>query len=117
MAITVTVTSELEFRHILLMPKAIIYILVEWSAMELVSRHLITTLYEEADGNSPPLFIIDCSNEDTTYVNEWLLKQNPSLRLAGWGETMLVENGKVIAFIQQPFYYPETTKIKIRSWL
>src|SRR5688572_3914538 len=116
----IEIESEQEFSRLMELPKAIIYFQVHWSGPERVSRSIINKVLSEITLINTPIFKIDCS-ERLEYVENWIsnhAKNIQHLIYGGWGETVLIENGKVTDFISYPAKVgTEKTKEKMESWL
>ena len=113
------VTTEEEFKNVLKLYRAIVYILVTWSGPERISRSAVFKALGEIKIVGTPVFKIDCSRE-TNYVEQWLVEQGygqQDLCYGGWGETLLLENGKLIDFIKNPAGLGyESIKHKLAGW-
>ena len=114
------VKTEREFRNMLNLDCAIVYLLVTWSGPERVSRGVVFEALREIGKEGTPVFRIDCSDNQTTYVEQWLIEQteNPyELYSSGYGETLLLKNGQLIDFIKYPAKLGyEKTKEKLLNW-
>jgi hypothetical protein len=115
------ISSEHEFAEVCQLPKAIIYIQVDWSEQERLSRQIFQDVLAVIDRNGVPVFKIDCSSQQQEYFENWLIVQKQHVHLfysGGYGEILLVQNGEVADFINFPGKSGfEETKAKIQSWL
>src|SRR2546429_5204134 len=97
------IVDEKSFSEILKLPKAIIYISVNWSGQERLSRHVVYKIIDDLKDFEIPIFKIDCSDQQNKYVEYWLSMQSHSnLYSNGYGETLLVSNGKIGDYIKYP---------------
>lgn len=116
-----TITTSDDFFTAINLPRIIIYLLVEWSGPERVSRSIVLKVINNIDLKGIPVYKIDCSNLNVKYVEDWMAVQakgNAEFIYGGWGETLLVGNNKLLDFIQWPFKLGyEATKEKIEGWL
>ena len=112
--------TEEEFFDILKLDRAIIYLLVDWSGPERVSRAIIYKVLSDLDENGTPVFQIDCSDQTKIYVTDWLSgQQNDSkeLNYGGCGETLLIGKGKILDFIKYPGQLGlEKVREKLTNW-
>lgn len=112
--------TEQEFMSMLKIDHAILYISVDWSGPERVSRYLIYKALHELD-KKVPVFKIDCSLQENNYVEEWLRHQTntlESLYSGGWGETLFIVRGKILDFIRNPGKEkPDQVKEKLKGWI
>lgn len=115
------IVSEEEFRVAINLDKAIIYFLVNWSDQERISRSKVHQILNEIDVFGIPIFQIDCSTHATEYVINWLLEQKNSTKgfiYGGYGETILVNKGEIIDFINYPGQFEfDKLKEKISDWV
>src|ERR1700754_1601412 len=115
-----TIANEQDLIAVCELPKAIIYIQVNWSPQEKESRKVIFEAIRAIDMQNLPVFRIDCSSQQLDFFENWLLVQIQHVHLfytGGYGETLLVQYGAVTDFINFPFKTgPEKTKDTIRSW-
>ena len=104
----------------LLMPKAIVYILVNWSGQERNSRSIVYNVLDTLKITDIPIFKIDCSEQDKRYVEDWLDSLAKDMKMFysnGYGETLLLSHGSVIDFIKYPGNIGmEKTRMKIEDW-
>ena len=110
-----------DFKCIMSLEKAIIYLLVNWSGPERISRYVIYKTLNELQKERTPVFKIDCSDQKKMYVVDWLAEQEENqskLYFGGWGETLLVNKGMVIDTIKNPALigYEKTREI-LREWI
>jgi len=116
-----TISSENEFSELCQLPKALLYIQVDWSEQERLSRQIFQDVLEAIDHNGAPAFKIDVSSQQQEYFENWLIVQKQHVHLfytGGYGEILLVQNGEVADFINFPAKTGfEETKAKIQSWL
>ncbi|AEW01670.1 hypothetical protein A4D02_06615 [Niastella koreensis] len=98
--------TEQEFIDVLKLDKAIIYMLVDWSGPERISRYLVyQVLTDLGPEEGIPVFKIDCSDQTKEYIVRWLVKQresNKELYYGGWGETLFLNLGNIVDFIGNP---------------
>lgn len=108
-----------DFDDMLKLARVIIYISVNWSAQERISRNVLNTVMTELRINEFPIFKIDCSEQTNKYVEDWLVSQSPqNLYSNGYGEIIFVAYGKIIDYIKYPGELGiEKTKTKIEHWL
>jgi hypothetical protein len=111
--------TEEEFNELLKLPNAILYLQVDWSGPERVSRSIVAKALKEIGVFELPVFKINVS-EPTSFAERWCLEQRnvqPYFIYSGWGETVLLEHGKITDFITYPAHVGyEKTKEKIKSW-
>jgi len=93
-----------QFLDVLQLNKAIIYLLVNWSGGERVSRNFIYKAFSEIDKKETLLFKIDCSDQEKEYVVDWLIGQEQKKQLFydGWGATLFLQKGKITDVIPKP---------------
>lgn len=113
-------TTEAEFLNVLKLDKAIIYLFVDWSGPERISRFIVFKTLSDIGKIEIPLFKIDCSDQTKNYVVDWLIEQRENKKgfnYGGCGETLLMSKGKIINFIKNPGQLgPEKTTKKIHEW-
>jgi len=113
--------SKESFLDILKLDKVIIYLLVEWSGPERVSRAIVFNVLNELDRKNTPVFKIDCSDQKKEWFIDWLIEQRQEkndLYHGGWGETLLIEKGIITDFIKNPGRLGlDKTKDKLKEWL
>jgi hypothetical protein len=113
--------TEQEFMSMLKIDHAIVYISVDWSGPERVSRYLVYKALHELDKKKVPVFKIDCSLQENKYVEEWLRHPtdgSESLYSGGWGETLFIVKGKMLDFIRNPGKEkPNHVKEKLKGWI
>jgi hypothetical protein len=116
-----TITNEHDLAVMCQLPKAIVYIGVDWSQQERQSRQVIQEALKAIDMQHMPVFSIDCSNQQLDFFENWLIVQTQHVHLfytGGYGETLLVQHGQVTDFINYPGKTGlEQTVVKIKSWL
>ncbi len=116
-----SITNKREFDEMLQIPKAIIYILANWSGQERNSRSVVYSVLNTLKITDVPIFKIDCSEQDNRYVEDWLDKLATDMKFFysnGYGETLLVSHGIVIDFIKYPADLGvENTRLKIKGWI
>lgn len=112
--------NKRDFLKVLKFEKAIVYLLVDWSGPERVSRYQVYKILKDTKG-SIPIFKIDCSDPSKKYVEDWLIGQRRNMKdfyYGGWGETLLISKGQIIDFIQNPGRLGvDETKKKIHNWI
>ena len=112
--------SQQEFLDTIMLNKSIIYLLVDWSGQERMSRAVVYKTLNDLNEGGTPVFQIDCSDQTKKYVVEWLIAQQDNKQdfyYGGYGETLLVEKGKIIDFITYPGQLGlEKTKEKLTEW-
>lgn len=114
------VPNQQQFQTMLHLDRAIVYISVNWSGPERISRYCVYQALNEIQHNKIPVFKIDCSEQENRYVEEWLTDQkesNKHIYSGGWGETLLIEQGNVIDILRNPGQSgPEKTKETLANW-
>jgi hypothetical protein len=112
--------SQQEFLDTIMLDKSIIYLLVDWSGQERMSRAVVYKTLNDLNKDGTPVFQIDCSDQTKEYVVEWLTVQQDNKQdfyFGGYGETLLVAKGKLIDFIKYPGQLGlEKTKEKLTEW-
>ncbi|MES2772555.1 MAG: hypothetical protein V4722_00130 [Bacteroidota bacterium] len=112
--------SKQSFLNILKLDKAVVYLLVDWSGPERVSRYFIYKALNELDNKNLPVFKIDCSDQTKEYVVEWLAGQGENKKYfyyGGWGETLLIAQGIIVDVIENPGKLGlDKTKAKLNEW-
>lgn len=115
------ILSEQDFLQMLNLPKAILYISVNWSVYERVSRAVILKVLVQLQDASVPIYNVDCSEQNNKYVEEWLnIQATPMQHMYsnGYGETILIEFGRVVNYIKNPGTTGiENAKTQIEGWL
>jgi hypothetical protein len=115
------ITSENEFNDVIGKKKIILYLLVDWSGPERMSRYAVYQSLNDLKIIDIEIFKIDCSDQSKLYVHHWMNNQSDKLRniyLGGNGETFLIENGKVTDFMKHPFNVGiEKTKETLQKWI
>lgn len=109
-----------EFINVLDLKSAIIYFLVTWSGPERASRAIIHKVFNELEEQPTPAFQIDCSKQNKQYVIDWLSDQSKDhdFNYGGYGETVLISNGRIIDFIKYPAHLGyDRVKEKIIGWM
>lgn len=89
----------------LTLDKAIVYLLVDWSGPERVSRSIVYKVLNEVNKSDIPTFQIDCSDQTKQYVVTWLEAQGKNqheLYYGGYGETLLVAKSTIKDYIKNP---------------
>jgi len=115
----IEVDSEAKFNRLLVLPKAIVYVQVNWSDPEKVSRQIVSKVLTEIGSFKTPVFKIDSSDPNLPFIDTWLINQRQvvnGFNYGGWGETLLIENGNITAFIGPAKSGFEKTKEIINSW-
>jgi hypothetical protein len=112
--------TEQDFFEVLKLNRAIVYMLVDWSGPERVSRYLVYQELKELGSNGTPVFKIDCSDQTKEYIVDWLVKQresNKEFYYGGWGETLLLDQGNIVDYISNPAKLGRMkTKEKLAEW-
>ncbi len=112
-------TNE-DFLNVLKLDRAIIYMLVDWSGPERVSRLNVYKAFKELNNKEMSLFKINCSDQTKDYVIDRLIKQRENqqdLYYGGWGETLLINKGNIVDFIKNPGQLgQQQTKLKLLEW-
>lgn len=115
------ISDREEFENMLKLDCAIIYILVDWSGPERISRYAVYKAIHELDRKQIPLYRINCSAQGNNYSEEWLTKQKEAHRnfcYGGYGETLLIVRGKVLDFIGNPGKEkPDHITEKLNEWI
>ncbi len=93
------------FQELLNLDNVILYFSVDWSGPERMSCKLVMeALTQMADlPAATPAYI--CEVQPNDVIEAWLLEQarkNPNFRFGGYGETVLLERGKIVDFILNP---------------
>jgi hypothetical protein len=97
--------AQEDFFDVLKIEQAIVYLLVNWSGPELVSRYCVYQSLSELGKVGMPVFKIDCSDQSKEYIVEWLEKQkeeNIQFYYGGWGETLFLYKGNIVDYISNP---------------
>ena len=117
----VELSTEEEFLNALKLDRAIIYLLVDWSGPERVSRYIVLNALSETDKMGIPVFKIDCSDQAKKYIVDWLIGQRENKKefyYGGWGETLLLSQGNIVDVIKNPAQFGrDKTREKIREWI
>lgn len=103
------------------MDSVIIYLFVDWSGPEILSRYYVYRALNELDKEGIPIFKFDCTDQNKMkHVEDWLTGQRESKQhfyFGGWGETVFVEKGEIIDFIANPGQLGlDLTIEKIKKW-
>ena len=116
----IEITKEEEFLKIIQLNKAILYLEVDWSGTEKISRHYVLKALNEMHKTGISVYKIDCSNEKKKYLVDWLVVQreiNKDFIYGGCGETILISCGKIIDFILNPGRFGQANTItKLNEW-
>src|ERR1700712_4000561 len=67
--------TDQDFLDVLKLDRAIIYMLVDWSGPERISRYTVYKVLNELDKKEIALFKINCSDQTKDYVVDWLIRQ------------------------------------------
>lgn len=115
---SISVTTEQQFLDLLKRKRVIVYILVNWSGPERISRYNVFRALSNIGNSGTPVFIIDCSDQNNKYVETWLSDQKRNgLYYGGFGETLLIDKGNLIDHIKNPGQLgQEQTKEKLIEW-
>lgn len=104
----------------LTLDKAIVYLLVDWSGPERVSRSIVYKLLNEVNKSGILTFQIDCSDQTKQYVVTWLEAQGNNkheLYYEGYGETLLVARSTIKDYIKNPGQLGlEKVREKLNEW-
>jgi hypothetical protein len=115
------IANEREFYDAIGKKKIILYLLVDWSGQERISRYVVYQSLNDLKIIDIEIFKIDCSDQSKLYVHHWINNQSDKLKnlyLQGNGETFLIEDGKVKDFIKYPFKVGiEKTKETLQKWI
>jgi hypothetical protein len=115
------IADEQSFNEMIKFPRTIIYISVNWSGYERISRYIINSVLNGFKAIEIPIFKIDCTEQEKRYVEVWLKNQSASAQYYysnGYGETLLVEHGQIVDVIRYPGELGiEKTRSKIEQWL
>jgi hypothetical protein len=113
----IQLNSREDFIYFLNSKIAILYLLVEWSGTERMSRYFVYKLFDELNIK---FYMIDCSEQNQEYIETWLKEQkvtNKDFYYGGNGETLLVSNGSIIDYIRYPMAIGlDKLELKIREW-
>ena len=115
----VDIHTQNDFLNVLKLDKAIIYLLVNWSGPERISRYYVYKAFNDLDKTGVFIFKIDCSDEEKKYIEDWLIgqREKQDFYFGGWGETLLIEKGEIADFIRNPGQKKKKkTKKKIKEW-
>lgn len=116
----IELVSLQDFENIIKLDKAIIYLQVNWSGPERLSRFTFFSAINKLKNEGIPIFIIDCSDQKKEYVKDWLINQRENrsqFYYGGWGETILISKGEIIDFIANPAKIGiEKTQIRVNEW-
>jgi hypothetical protein len=113
--------TEQKFLDVLNLDKAIIYMLVDWSGPERISRYLVyQVLTDLGPEEGTPVFKIDCSDQTKEYIVDWLVKQresNKEFYYGGCGETLFLNQGDIVDYIGNPAKIGRMkTEEKLAEW-
>ncbi len=115
----IPLTSEESFFNTIKNNLIIMYLKVNWSGTEMISRYYVYKTLQEINNNGIPVFKIDCSDQLKTSVLEWIIEQRNKkhFHFGGYGEVFLISNNEIIDFINNPKLIGfEKTKQKIQDW-
>ena len=116
----IDLSTNQDFLEVLKLDRAIIYMLVDWSLPERISRHNVYKALNQLDKKKISLFKINCSNQRKDYVVDWLIRQKENQRdlyYGGCGETLLIDKGNIVDFIKNPGKLGQRqTKVKLLQW-
>jgi len=109
-----------DFELLLKLNLAIIYLLVDWSGPERLSRQIVFNIFSRFKNMETPILILNCTGRKK-YIEDWLIEQQKllgNLKFGGWGETALISKGQIIDFIVNPAKLGnEKTEVKILEWI
>ncbi len=116
----IDLTTEEAFFETIRRDRVIIYLLVDWSAPERVSRYVVYKALNALDKTGTQVFKIDCSDGTKKHVEDWLIAQRENKKHfyhGGYGETLLISKGEILDFLSNPGYLGyEKTKQKLEEW-
>jgi len=64
------IVNEQGFNEMLSLPRAIVYVSVNWSGQERVSRSIVYKALNDFKISEIPIFKIDCSEQEKKYVED-----------------------------------------------
>jgi hypothetical protein len=113
--------SQQSFLDILKLDKAILYLLVDWSGPERVSRYNIYKAINELGKKCEiPVYKIDCTDQTKEFIIDWLIAQRENKKefyYGGWGEALFIENGAIVDLIKNPGQIGlDKTREKLKEW-
>lgn len=115
------IVNEVGLAEMLKLEKAIVWIWVNWSVYAYRSRSVIHQVLKQLEVIEIPVFKIDCSGQENRYIEGWLATHTTETKYLysnGYGEMLLVENGRVVDYIRFPGALGiEKTKEIIVAWL
>jgi hypothetical protein len=115
------ISSEQEFAAVCELPKAIIYIQVDWSGPERESRAVFQDALQQTDSKGIPVYKIDCTDQQQEYFENWLITQDQHVHLfytGGYGETIFMQYGIVKDYLNYPGKAGvAATKAKLERWM
>lgn len=116
----INLSNQQQFQTMLHLDRAIVYISVNWSGPERISRYCVYQALDQIQNKIIPVIKIDCSEQDNRYIEEWLADQkesNKHVYSGGCGETLLIKQGNIIDMIRNPGQSgPEKTKEMLTDW-
>jgi hypothetical protein len=98
-------TKEDFFNQINKRSKSIIYLQVDWSNQERLSRLVLKQAINLVGQCDADIFKINCSDLSNKFIEDWLADQQAKkkgFKYGGYGELLLVADGTVLDFILAP---------------
>jgi len=73
------IVNKEDLDQMLKLAKTIIYISVNWSGQERMSRHVVNQVFDDLNVDEIPVFEIDCLGQENKYVKDWINSQSSSI--------------------------------------
>ena len=117
----IIIDSQQQFENLLQEEKAVLYIQIDWSGYERTGRAKIFTALQEKQFDSLPKYLINNSNEEYQFFNEYLNQYNKEIgrvAIEGGGEIFLFKKGKIIDYINRGFLINQHVFIELfKQWI
>ncbi|WP_299623576.1 hypothetical protein [uncultured Tenacibaculum sp.] len=117
----IIIDNQQQFENLLQEEKAVLYIQIDWSGYERAGRAKIFNALQEKQFNSLPKYLINNSNEEYQFFNEYLNKYNKEIgrvAIEGGGEIFLFKKGKIIDYINKGFLINQHVFIELfKQWI